>query len=375
MKRIYTNYLKEYLNKKIALITGPRQCGKTTQAKMLSAHFDYLNFDNDEDRKTLRDKAWDRKKSLIILDELHKQKNWKQWLKGVYDSEGIPPSLVVTGSAKLDTYKKVGDSLAGRYFQYRLHPLDIRELYSLNKNLDFDKELNRLLQFGGFPEPYLEGNRKFYNLWKKTHIDIILRQDLISQEDVKDIRSIELLIDLLKTRVGGPISYSSLAEDLQCSDKTVKRWLSILENMYVVFKVTPFHKNIARATLKQPKYYFYDVARVEGDDGAKLENLAACSLLKECHFRQDCLGEGWSLSYLGKKGGGEIDFLVTNNSKPTHAIEVKLSDDTPSKGFLTFAKDLAPEVKKIQLVKNLRREKTYPNQIEIRSISKWLATW
>ncbi len=145
--------------------------------------------------------------------------------------------------------------------------------------------------------------------------------------------------------------------------------------MYVVFKVTPFHKNIARSTLKQPKYYFYDVARVEGDEGVKLENLAACSLLKECQFRQDCLGENWNLFYLGKKGGGEIDFLLTLNAKPTHAIEVKLSDDSPSKGFSVFAKDLAHDVEKIQLVKNLSREKTFPTGVEIRSIAKWLSTW
>ena len=375
MKRSYLPHLKKYLAKKILLISGPRQCGKTTLSKMLSPSFEYLSFDEENDRGVYRDKSWDRKKSLIIFDELHKKKNWKQWLKGIFDTEGIPPSLVVTGSARLDSFKKVGDSLAGRYFQYRLHPLDIRELHSLDKNLKIDPAIERLLAFGGFPEPYLEGTSEFYNLWKKTHLDIILRQDLLTQEDVKDIRSIELLIELLKTRVGSPLSYSSLAEDLQCSDKTVKKWLGILENMYVVFKLSPFHKNIARANTKQPKYYFYDNARVQGADGARLENLVATSLHKECQFRQDCLGENWELFYLSKKGGIEIDFLICRDGKPTFAVEVKSSDETPSRSFRVFENDLPATTQRLQLVKNLKREKTYPSGVEVRKLGDWLATW
>jgi len=375
MQRAYLPYLKKYLMKKIVLISGPRQSGKTTASKMLGPRFDYLNFDNDADRKTLRDKSWDRKKPLIIFDEIHKLKNWKQWLKGIYDVEGIPPSLIVTGSARLDIHKKAGDSLAGRYFSYRLHPLDIRELYTLDKKIHFEKTLDQLLEVGGFPEPYLENDSKFYTLWKKTHLDVILKQDIVSQEDIKDITSLELLIDLLKERVGSPISYSSLAQDLQCSDKTVKHWLSILENMYVIFKVTPFHKNIARSNLKQPKYYFYDIARTQGADGSRFENLVAASLLKECHFRQDCLGEDWKLYYLSKRGGIEIDFLLTQDEKPRCAIEVKLTDETISKNFAAFAKYLEPKTQLVQLVKATKREKTYPNGLELRSAGPWLAQW
>ena len=356
MKRTYLKPAQEYLDKKIVLITGPRQCGKTTLTKMFGGAYQYLNFDSQEHRDIYRQKSWDRNKKIVIFDELHKMKNWKRWLKGVYDVEGNHPSLVVTGSAKLDTYKKVGDSLAGRYFRYRLHPLDIKELSALNPKANKERILSRLLSVGGFPEPYLDGSLRFYNLWKKTHLDIILRQDLITQEDVKDIRSIELLIDLLKERVGSPISYSGLSEDLQCSDKTVKKWLAILEDMYVIFKLTPFHKNIARSNLKKPKYYFYDIGQVADQEGMRLENLVACSLLKECEFRQDVWGEEWKLHYLRKKDGIEIDFLVSHNKKPEIMIEVKRSDNALTKNFSAFAKDL-PGVKKIQLVKNPAIEK------------------
>jgi predicted AAA+ superfamily ATPase len=173
------------------------------------------------------------------------------------------------------------------------------------------------------------------------------------------LKSIELLIDLLKTKVGSPLSYSGLAEDLQVSDKTIKRWLTILENMYIVFKLTPFNKNIARSNLKRPKYYFYDVSRVEGDEGVKLENLVAASLLKECQFREDCLGENWDLHYLSKKGGVEIDFALSLEGKLKYAIEVKLSDDNPSKSFSIFGRDIA-QIKKLHLLTILKRKKPFP---------------
>lgn len=372
MKRYLEKYIREDLKRKIVLLTGPRQTGKTTLSKMLKERFDYFNYDNAEDRLGLIEKSWDRSKELIIFDELHKLKNWKSWLKGIYDTEKIPPSIIVTGSAKLDTYKKVGDSLAGRFFQFRLHPLDLKEIQQTLHPENLENELNKLLNLGGFPEPFIEGKETYYNRWKKSHLDIILKQDLIDLENVQQIVSIETLIQLLKKRVGSPVSYRSLAEDLQCSDKTIKRWLSILETMYVVFKVTPFHKNISRAILKSPKYYFYDTGQVVGDRGIKLENLVACALLKEIHFREDCLGEQWNLFYLRNKDGREIDFLVTRNEDPTLMIEVKWSDANLSSHFSFFDKYFSA-VNKMQLVKELNREKTYPDGTQIRTAHKWLS--
>lgn len=374
MKRIYQKYINEFLKKKIVLISGPRQSGKTTLSKMGHRDYLYLNYDNENDRRTIRENSWDKKIKLIILDELHKKPKWKQWLKGVYDTNEYKNSFIVTGSARLDTYKKVGDSLAGRYFQYRLHPLDVREVCKIDKQSNPDEVVERILNYSGFPEPYLANSKRFYNLWKKTHLDIILKQDLITLEDVKDLKSIELLIDLLKERVGSPISYSNLANDLQVTDKTVKNWLQILENIYIIFKITPFSKNIARSNLKQPKYYFHDVARVTAGDGAKFENLVACSLLKEVQFRSDCLGEDWNLSYLSKKGGLEIDFAILNENKLRIAIEVKLSDSNLAKNFSPFLNELK-NVEKIQLVKNLEQEKMYPNGVEIRKAANWLCKW
>ncbi|MCF8127433.1 MAG: ATP-binding protein [Deltaproteobacteria bacterium] len=372
MERYLETYIQKDLKKKLILITGPRQAGKTKLSKMLKDNYDCFNYDNAEDRLGLLEKSWDRSKELVIFDELHKQKNWKSWLKGIYDTEQIPPSIVVTGSARLDTYGKAGDSLAGRFFQFRLHPFDLKEIHHVHDSKNSEKVLDNLLETGGFPEPFLEGSQTYYNRWKKSHLDIILRQDLIDLENIQQISSVETLIQLLKKRVGSPISYRSLAEDLQCSDKTVKRWLSVLETMYVVFKVTPFHKNISRSLLKAPKYYFYDTGQVMGNPGTKLENLVACALLKEIQFREDCLGQQWNLFYLRDKDGREIDFLIARNEVPYLMVEVKWSDANLSSNFSAFGKYLTG-TKKIQLVKELNREKTYRDGAQIRMAHNWLA--
>ncbi len=372
MKRYLETNIKNDLDNKIILLTGPRQAGKTTLSRMLKTSYDYLNYDNAEHRLGLIDKSWDRSKALIIFDELHKLKNWKSWLKGVYDTEGIPPSILVTGSAKLDTYKKVGDSLAGRFFQFRLHPLDLKEIKNILRPKDLSKELDHMLNVGGFPEPFQKKSTQFYNRWKKSHLDIILKQDLIDLENVQQITSIETLIQLLKKRAGSPVSYSSLARDLQCSDKTVKRWLTILENMYVIFKVPPFHRNIARSILKAPKFYFYDTGQVSGNSGAKLENIVACALLKEIQYREDCFGEDRQLFYIKNKDGKEVDFLITENETPDLMIEVKWSDANLSPNFASFDQ-FFPSIRKIQLVKELNREKTYPGGAEVRTAHTWLA--
>jgi len=374
MKRYLEQYILNDLSSKIILLTGPRQSGKTTLSKMINLSYDYLNYDNHDHRRRLLEKSWDRSKKLIIFDELHKMKNWKSWIKGIYDTEGIPPSMIVTGSAKLDTYRKVGDSLAGRFFQFRLHPLDLKEINQFTDDPNLETDLNTLLETGGFPEPYLKGNRSYYNRWKKTHLDIILKQDLVDLESVRQISSIETLIQLLKTKVGSLISYNTLARDLHCSDKTIKNWLTILENMYVIFKVPPFSKKISRSIVKAPKYYFYDTGQIVGDEGVRFENLIACALLKELHFREDCFGEEGQLHFLRNREGKEIDFLITKFGIPAHMIEVKLADTNLSPNFSIFNKYF-DHINQTQVTKEIQNEKTYPNGAEIRKADTWLANF
>jgi len=378
--RYLASPIKADLPRKIILLTGPRQSGKTTLAKMLVDDFDYFNYDSAEDRIALKEKSWRRDCALVIFDELHKMKNWKSWLKGIYDTRGLAPPILVTGSARLDIARKMGDSLAGRFFQFRLHPLDLKEARTMLPELGPDEAFDRLLRFGGFPEPFLAGEEVFYGRWRKSHLDIILRQDLLDLESVRNIADLENLIELMRRRVGSPVSRNSLAEDLQRDPKTIGRWLAVLERMYVLFKVTPYHHNIARSLLKEPKYYFYDTGQVAGEAGAgaKLENAVACALWKELHFIEDALGRRCGLHYLRDKDGREIDFLVVIDDRPVLMIEVKWAEDDPSRNFTTFFKYL-PRTPGIQLVGKLDREKSFESGksgesgLRILRAAPWLA--
>ena len=146
----------------------------------------------------------------------------------------------------------------------------------------------------------------------------------------------------------------------------------LLEELYIIYRVTPYHNNIARSILKEPKYYFYDHAQIQ-DPSARLENIVANALLKQLHFIQDTQGEKSDLHFVRTKDGKEIDFLVSIDHQPRYLIEVKTSDDNPATGFAHFEKML-PNIEKIQLVLNLKREKTFPNGLAIRSLIPWLAT-
>ncbi|MFM1896260.1 MAG: hypothetical protein RLZZ385_1334 [Pseudomonadota bacterium] len=370
MDRSLSAPIRADLPNKIILLTGPRQCGKTTLAKSLLAEYDYFNHDLAEHRLAMQEKSWDRSKPLIIFDELHKMHRWKSWLKGIYDVEGIPPALLATGSARLSAFRKTGDSLAGRHFEYRLHPLDMKEALTFT-NLERQDVFNRLMQVGGFPEPFLKGSQSWYNRWKRSHIDLILKEDLITLTAMRDIQAIETLIELLRSRVGSPVSANSMAEDLQKSPATIQNWLQLLEDLYVIFSVKPFHRNVARAILKAPKYYFYDSAMVQGDQGKILENVVACALLKEIHRLADVEGEQLELYYIRNKDGQEVDFFITHGKRGHMMIEVKWQDDSLSDNFRKLL--ATSRLQRIQVVGELSRTKTFPAGERIVAASDFLA--
>ena len=370
MERYLNAALTADLDRKVLLLSGPRQSGKTTLSRMLHPDHQYINHDLAEHRLLLREKGWDRRKALVILDELHKMEDWKVWLKGVYDVEGLPPALLVTGSAKLAAFRKTGDSLAGRYFHFRLHPIDMKEALR-HTELGPDEVFDRLMDVGGFPEPFLRGSRSWYNRWKRTHVDAILKDDLLTLSAVRDLQSIETLIELLRSRVGSPVSVNSLARDLQKTRNTVQHWLDLLEDLYVVFRVFPYHRNVARALLKGPKFYFYDNAMVQGDSGVRLENLVACALLKEMHRVQDVEGEDLGLHYVRDKDGREIDFLVTRDRQPWRMIEVKWKDAAPSANFKRFL--AAETLHRLQVVGELAQSKSFPNGLRVEPAKEFLA--
>jgi len=262
----------------MVFIGGPRQCGKTTLAKALIPEFKnglYLNWDDDVQRNEILKRKWPADADLIIFDEFHKYGRWKNWIKGLYDTQKEKHRFVVTGSARLDVYGRGGDSLLGRYHYWRLHPFTLSEL---PKGVELADGFQRLMSIGGFPEPFLENNPTQARRWRKERLDRVIRDDVRDLEKIRDINRLSLLVDLLRTRVGGPVVIQNLAEDLQVTAPTVKHWLDVLEKMYLIFLVHPYSKNMPRALRKPPKVYFYDTGDVDGDVGAKFENLVATHL-------------------------------------------------------------------------------------------------
>jgi len=370
MERYLKSAIRTDSDSKIVLLSGPRQCGKTTLVKSIFERYNYFNYDSEEDRQMLKNKQWLRDVECVIFDELHKMPEWKRWIKGIYDVEGLKPRLIVTGSVNVESFMKVGDSLAGRYFHLRLHPIDIKEGVNYLKKKP-QEVFENLINYSGFPEPFLKCSKQFYRRWQRTHLDIILRQDFLDIYAIRSIRMIEILIDLLKLRVASTVSMYNLANDLQVDSKTIKNWIQLLENFYIIFRVHPYHQNIARSILKEPKYYFFDVGRV-AEIGARIENLVACSLLKEVNFIEDTHGLDARLHYLRTKDGQELDFLITVDGKPVICFEVKSSDNTPSKAFNHFRKYL--EIKEcVQLVADLEREFDTQDGVKVRNLATFLS--
>jgi predicted AAA+ superfamily ATPase len=220
-----------------------------------------------------------------------------------------------------------------------------------------EEALDDLLRFGGFPEPYLGKDEDMARRWRRTHVDTIIRQDLLDLEKIRDLKSVEILIDLLRVRVGSPTSFSTLAGDLQVSPNTVRHWLRVMEQLCIAFPVRPYHRNIARSLLKEPKYYFYDAADIEKGFGARLENTVAAALLKEVHWIEDTTGRKAALHYLRDKEKNEVDFLVVVDGRPVVMVEVKTGDDNFDKSLFRFRKYL-PNVRCVQVVYGLRMKKS-----------------
>jgi len=366
INRTITPVIEEFLNEKIILLSGPRQVGKTFLSKNLEAKFQYFNYDLAEHRALLLEKSWIRDGGLLVFDEIQKMKKWKSWIKGIYDTEKGKNLYLLTGSSRMDTFKKTGESLAGRHISIRLNPFSLREVAPNDLKATFYK----MLDLGSFPEPFLASSQRKTALWRKSHLDVIVKEDLIRLESIKDIVSIELLVDALKKRVGQQIVYKNLAEELSVSPHTIKKWIAILEAFFVVFVVYPYTKNVLEAVKKEPKIYFYDVGQVEADEGFKIENLVALHLLKRNQFLEDTQGKRLRLGYIRDKKKREIDFVIDENGKLTHLIEVKKSDDQFNTNLNYYAKRLKTPIA-LQLVLELKREKDF-EFYKIRDLCKFL---
>ncbi|MBI5594586.1 MAG: ATP-binding protein [Elusimicrobia bacterium] len=345
----------EDLAKKMVFVAGPRQIGKTTLARdIIGGHFQetaYFNWDERGQRRQLMSGKWPAAAQLIILDEIHKFKGWKGFLKGQYDTLKDKYRFLVTGSARLDIHRKGGDSLQGRYHLYRLHPFTLGELQGRKpssiqpfKELPLEagaaaEGMGALDKFGGFPEPLLSQDERTLRRWHNERNERLFREDIQDVELIRDLGRMKILSDMLPGKVGALLSVNALREDLEVSHRAASHWLDILESFYYHFRIHPYSRSAFRALKKIPKLYLWDWSEV-ADEAARFENLMASHLLKLAHWLHDRDGYKVGVHFLRDDARREVDFLVTSDGKPWFAVEVKTQDQEVSANLRYFRRKL-----------------------------------
>jgi uncharacterized protein len=342
--RLYDRVLQDHFarHRQMAWVSGPRQVGKTTTCRMEGT--DYLNWDNADNRRLIlrgpgavatriQLEQLREIRPIVVFDELHKDKKWKAFLKGFFDVYGERTRIIVTGSSRLDVFRRGSDSLMGRYFLYRMHPFSVGEIIRIDLPKDvihppspvIDAEWQALWEHGGFPEPFLRRDVRFTRRWRSLRRDQLTREDIRDVVQIETLGLLETLTDILAERSGQQLIYSNLANEVGIAVDTVKRWIDVLERLHFGFVVRPWFTNVTKALRKEPKWFLRDWSGID-NPGQRAETLMACHLLKAVEGWTD-LGLGnFELRYLRDKLKREVDFLVVRDRKPWVLVEVKTSD-------------------------------------------------
>ena len=355
--RVYQTMIESHLKnyRQMVFLSGPRQVGKTTMCEAVAST--YLSWDDEDVRRAIQsgqrvvaDKyalnVAAESEKILVYDEIHKYSKWKQFLKGFYDLYGKDLRIVATGSAKMDVYKKGGDSMMGRYFPYRMHPLSVAELLDVSipderivrspKMLP-DDEWTALVRFGGFPDPFVNRDIRFSRRWNSLRFEQLLKTDMRDLTRISELDQLSALAEILSNRSGEQLVYKNIGCDLGVDEKTAKKWVKTLKYLYLGFEVRPWFRNIENSIRKMPKWYLRDWANIQ-DEGKRAETFIACHLLKAVEGWTD-LGYGeFSIGYLRDKSRREVDFVVTRNGIPWFLVEVKKSDTSLSEALGFFQK-------------------------------------
>jgi uncharacterized protein len=367
-KRYLEDLILEDLKLKMVMLSGPRQVGKTTLARRLVSDAAYFNWDIPQHRERILKQQWPLGESIWVLDEIHKYNKWRNMLKGLFDEFHGKSEILVTGSARLDYYRRGGDSLQGRYFFYRMHPITYPEALHMQ---GAESDIQSMLLTGGFPEPFFSGKESYHKRWARQYRSRLIQEDLVSLESVKDLGSVELLSILLTQRVGLPLSAAALARDVQVSPKTIQNWIAILERLYSIFLIPSFRDKSLRSVRKEKKHYFMDWAVVE-DMPSRAENFIASHLLKYSHFKQDTEGEDLELFYFRDSDGREVDFILADKNKPVMAVEVKWQQTDISKNLIYFKRKF-PETEAVQVYFSGSKEYITTDGIQTMGAERFLA--
>lgn len=402
-RKSYEKLWKEQsLEKEMVFLAGPRQAGKTTLTKEIAKKFKnnlYFNWDIISNKKRLIENPvffeevnrLDQSMPLIILDEIHKYKHWKNYLKGIYDEFSGEYIFLVSGSGRLDAYQKGGDSLAGRYLLFHLFPFTISELspkkrnfisfienpidnFKINQSAQTRERWKSLSEVSGFPEPFIKNKKTFWTKWSKNYTSQIIREDIRDMSNIKNINNVEILFSLLPSKVGSPISANNIANDMQVASETIKNWLNLFSAAYLIFTVSPWTKKISRAITKEKKIYLFDYPQIQ-DNGKKFENMVAVELFRIIHYWNETGRGNFKLNYIRNKEKEEVDFVIADNNNPIVIIEAKNFDTAVSKSLANFQSKLnVPAVQLVNKADVFKIQKNNKNKILVATAYEWLAS-
>lgn len=334
--------LKDNLGKKpIIVLYGARQVGKTTLIKTIINDFQnplYIAGDDPKDVLLLENRSGKELSSLIanhdivIIDEAQKVENIGTVLKLIADNNpGI--KLIATGSSSFELANKVSEPLTGRNRKFYLYPLSLKEVMNAYGILDTKKQIETYVLFGMYPQIVNAESIQEKTLLVKELVNDYLFKDLFLFGDIRNSFAFERLVRLLALRVGSEVSYAKLAKEVGINRHTVLTYVALLEQSFIIFRLTPLYKNKTKEINKNHKIYFYDTGirnalvgtmdsfDLRGDKGAVFENFFIAEKMKERAYE----GRDTAVNFWRNRQGGEIDFVESEGEK-VFAYECKWSD-------------------------------------------------
>lgn len=324
----------------VIAITGPRQSGKSTLARLAFPDKQYISFDD----KNYRELAASNPKDFlaafpngVIIDEAQKVPEIFDAVKLSADNEEYSPGkYILTGSSQFRLRENISDSLAGRVGLIKLLPFSITELKEDGILSDNPYDY----AFHGFYPPLYDKNKHYLrDDWFENYIDTYIDLDVKDMINPSNVSSFRKFLQICATYSGQMVNYDSISRDIGISAVTVKTWMSILEASYIIHFITPDTNNLGRSIVKTPKLYFVDpglmcyLLRLDSKEelllndhkGAVVETMAMTELLKQRYN----LGRHANLTYFRDKNGFEVDTIA--DWKHTFAIEVKSNSDSEPK--------------------------------------------
>lgn len=343
MATIAATLLRKY---PILTITGPRQSGKSTFAKMLKPNFEYINLEDiDHRRFAINDPKGfiERYSKNVILDEVQNAPELLSQLQVHTDKLGKTGLYILTGSQNFQLFEKISQSLAGRTALCTLLPFSVDELTATKRS----KSWEELCWKGLYPRLHQQKIKPdlFYPDYITTYIERDTRQIM----NIKDLALFRRFMSLCAGRVGQILNMNEISNNLGVDNKTVRQWLGVLESSYIIYLLQPYYNNFNKRIIKAPKLYFYDTGvasyllniRSAADlknhfaKGALYENFIINELMKNCYNKR----VQPRFYYFRDSNGNEVDLLI-EQSNFMYAIEIKAGstiNDSFFKGLNYYA--------------------------------------